>query len=95
MRDSVEAEDSVLWDWEVFDEAGRAHSLEDVLDTRLVRDILSFQRKSLPMMRRLLDQIAFDESFVFTAVQPPLELEQNELEPSLEELWKRRLDDDE
>ena len=55
-------EDLILWDSGVYDNRGNSHALEDVIDTPLLRNILTFQRKSLPMMHRLLSQIVTDKT---------------------------------
>jgi hypothetical protein len=91
----LRAEESVLWEWEIFDDKGNPHSLEEVLDTRLVKDLLKFERRSLPIMQRYLSSIALDGSLVSSALQPPLDLEPNPLDSDLEDLWRRRLDDEE
>jgi hypothetical protein len=90
----LRAEELVLWDWQVFESNGNPHSLEEVLDTQLVKDLLKVQRKSLPTMRDYLSRIV-DKTFVTAAVQPPFNLESNPLDPDLEDLWRRRLDDEE
>jgi hypothetical protein len=94
LQRQLETEDSVLWDWKVFDGSGKSHVLEDILDTSLIRDMIRFQRKSLPVMRRLLSKIAHDSSLVSAASLPHFELEPNDLEADLEELWQKRLDDE-
>jgi len=91
----LKAEDSILWDWKVFDGSGTPHVLEDIIDTPLIRDILRVQRKSLPVMLRLLGQIVYDQSLVSDATRARFKLEPNELEGDLEEMWRRRLDDEE
>ena len=91
----LRAEDLVLWDLEVLDESGRPHSLEDVLDTPLVRDLLRFRRESLPSMREFFRRFIAEPEFVSLIFQPPIELEPIETDPDVERLWRRRLDDDE
>jgi hypothetical protein len=93
----LRAEDLALWDTEVFDRNGRPHSLEDVLDTPLVRDLLSFRRKSLSSMREFFGRFILEPIFVSLIFQPPRELEYIESYPDDEvvRLWRRRLNDEE
>lgn len=90
----MRSEESVLWEWEVFDADGKPHSLEEVLDTRLVRDLLKFERKSLLNMSKVLSMIV-DPWTVTNATRPPVDLEPNPLDPYVEGLWRKRLDDEE
>jgi hypothetical protein len=91
-------EDLVLWDWELFDESGKAHFLEKVLDSALLRSLISKPGRTerLSHLERILNQLAYDPSLVTLATaEPPEPLEEMETNPDVEELWRRRLDDEE
>lgn len=87
----------MLWDWELFDEYGKAHFLEEILDTPLLRGLISGPTRTerLSDLERILGQLATDESLVTVATAEPREpLEEVETWPDVEELWKERLDDE-
>jgi hypothetical protein len=102
----VQSEDLVLWDWELFDERGEPHRLEDLLDTPLVRDMIKGPSKwfgdspeNLKNLERVLSQLATDPTLVTTATmtEPIFDHEAEDVEtwPDVERLWRKRLDDEE
>jgi hypothetical protein len=88
----------VLWDWELFDENGKAHFLDNVLDSALLRTLISKpgHTERLSHLERILGQLAYDPSLVTLVTAEKREpLEETETHPDVEELWRRRLDDEE
>jgi hypothetical protein len=91
-------EDLVLWDWELFDEGGKAHFLEKVLDSPLLRSLISKpgHTERLSHLEHILSRLAYDPNLVTLATAEPREpLEETEIDPDVEELWRKRLDDEE
>jgi hypothetical protein len=106
LQRQMRAEDLVLWDWELFDEVGNPHHLEDVLDTPLIRRMINGPSKwcgespeKLENLERILGQLATDPTLVTTAtMDEPIFDQTDECEETwsdVEELWRKRLDDEE